>query len=658
MKNNSRKTSINVKLSVAFLLALLVPTLLIASNSFFAAKKEISSQIHNSAKQSVATIDDVINQYVSPIVHDAGYFAQTLNVEKEEGPIILERLEQYFETSDGIVSSFIGTTKGVTLQHPDLGLMGNKDFDPRTRDWYKDAMASPNEVIISEPHETASTGDWVVTISKKLDNGQGVFATNLNLASLQEMVTGIEIGKEGYPVLLSEAGTVIAHPTMATGDDKSQEEWAKQLATLNDKTFAHTVDGNKAEVFAHSNELTKWHIGGMMFTKEVDEAVAPILKIILLVLTLSLVVLGAYVYYIIRSIVKPLRNMTEVAEVMSEGDLRNELEVRTRDEIGILSRAFNRMSDMLASIIGHIQNKSSSILAASEELTATTEDSTKAVEQIASSMMRIQEGMDEQAARIQKSVIAMQSVSEDIQSIHEHTHKVTSDATTAEQTTEVGHKLVLSTEQQMRKIDGIITELSGDISTVNDYATQINEIVTVITSISEQTNLLALNAAIEAARAGEHGKGFAVVADEVRKLAEQTNRSTIEVQDIVNAIQRESTRSVDSMHRTSGEVAKGLDMFMQTEHNFLEVKRFIEEINDQLEAVLANAQKIAASSDSVVDDMEEVARISDASVHEMETIAEATEEQLGAMEEITATAETLESSVEELQQEITKFQVK
>lgn len=658
MKNSDRKTSINVKLSVAFLLALLVPTLLIASNSFFAAKKEISSQIHNSAKQSISTIDDVINQYVAPIVHDASYFAQTLDVEKEEATIILERLEQYFETSDGIVSSFIGTTTGQTLQHPDLGLMANKDFDPRTRGWYKDAMANPDEVIISEPHETASTGDWVVTISKKLKNNQGVFATNLNLEALHQVVTTIQIGKEGYPVLLSDGGMIVAHPTMAIGEEKAEEDWAQQLIARNDETFSYQFDNKQAEVLTHVNTLTNWHIGGLMFTKEVDEAVAPILKVILVVLTLSLIVLGIYVYYIIRSIVKPLRNMTEVAEVMSEGDLRNELEVRTRDEIGILSRAFNRMSDMLASIIGHIQNKSSSILAASEELTATTEDSTKAVERIASAMMRIQEGMDEQAARIQKSVAAMQSVSEDIQLIHEHTHKVTSDAETAEHTTDVGHKLVLSTEQQMRKIDGIITELSGDISTVNDYATQINEIVTVITSISEQTNLLALNAAIEAARAGEHGKGFAVVADEVRKLAEQTNRSTIEVQDIVNAIQRESTRSVDSMQRTSGEVAKGLEMFMQTEHNFLEVKHFIEEINDQLEAVLANAQKIASSSDSVVDDMEEVARISDASVNEMETIAEATEEQLGAMEEITATAETLESSVEELQQEITKFQVK
>lgn len=658
MKNSQRKTSINVKLSVAFLLALLVPTLLIASNSFFAAKKEISSQIHNSAKQSVLTIDDVIDQYVAPIVHDAAYFAKTLDVKKEEKQVILERLEQYFETSDGIVSSFIGTTEGAMLQHPDLGLMTNKDFDPRTRDWYKDAMASPDEVIISEPHETASTGDWVVTISKKLANNQGVFATNLNLEALHEVVTTITIGKEGYPVVLSDGGAVVAHPTLATGQDVTEEEWAKQLTTLNDETFMYQLDKQNTEVFAHVNELTKWHVGGMMFTKEVNEAVAPILKVILLILVLSLVVLGVYVYYIIRSIVKPLRNMTDVAEVMSEGDLRHELEVRTRDEIGILSRAFNGMSDMLASIIDHIQDKSSSILAASEELTATTEDSTKAVERIASSMARIQEGMDEQAARIQKSVAAMQSVSEDIQIIYEHTNKVTNDATTAENTADVGHNIVLSTEQQMRKIDGIITELSSDISTVNDYATQINEIVNVITSISEQTNLLALNAAIEAARAGEHGKGFAVVADEVRKLAEQTNQSTIEVQDIVNAIQRESTRSVASMQRTSGEVAKGLDMFMQTEHNFMEVKQFIEAINQQLDAVLANSQKIAASSDSVVDDMEEVARISDASVSEMETIAEATEEQLGAMEEITATAETLESSVEELQHEITKFQVK
>ena len=209
----------------------------------------------------------------------------------------------------------------------------------------------------------------------------------------------------------------------------------------------------------------------------------------------------------------------------------------------------------------------------------------------------------------------------------------------------------------MATIEDTFNELSTDIGTVNTYANEINEIVNVITSISDQTNLLALNAAIEAARAGEAGKGFAVVADEVRKLAEQTNNSSIQVKEIITAIQRESSKSVQSMKNSLTEVNKGLEMFAQTETNFLEVKSFIEEITDQLETVQMRAQKIAHNSEQVVTDMQVVERISNESHEQIETVSAASEAQLCSIEEISATAAALEKIAEDLLEEVRSFKV-
>ena len=162
VKREKAKTSINTKLGFAFLMALLIPALLISFVSYNAAKNEIETQIQSSAFQSVSTVDQFINKHVSPIVNDVDYFANNFTQadwQASDWSSILANLEQYFETSEGIVSSFIGTIDGDMIQSPDLGLMNNPEFDPRARAWYQNAEANPGQVIVSDPHQSASTGD-------------------------------------------------------------------------------------------------------------------------------------------------------------------------------------------------------------------------------------------------------------------------------------------------------------------------------------------------------------------------------------------------------------------------------------------------------------------------------------------------------------------
>ncbi|OCS85033.1 methyl-accepting chemotaxis protein [Caryophanon tenue] len=651
--------SINYKLGFAFLMALFIPTILVGATSYYSAKQEIESQIQTSELQSVETVDAYIDKHVSPIVKDVAYFAtifEQAQWQQQDWTALLAQLTQYYETSEGVVSSFIGTTAGNMIQSPDLGLMNNADFDPRTRAWYKDAMASPNDVIISDPHQSASTGDWVVTISKQLADASGVVAVNLGMDTLFNIIADVQVGTKGYPFLMTDGQVIIAHPTIAAGEDVSQEEWAQQMVAVNDASFSYGFDGEEKQMQVETNELTSWKIGGTMFVSEVQAATAPILYMTLIIMTASLLILGIFVFAIIRSITKPLQQMTEAAAIMSSGDLRDVPAIKKKDEIGVLSRSLSTMRTMLAGIIQQLHEKSSVISASSEELSATLTESRQASEQITIAMAEVEDGFDRQSQQLEKSFASLRKVTTHIHTISDQTHTVAQNAEQAVKVAEEGHELVHSTQQQMSTIEETFQHLSGNIHTVNNYAHDIHEIVNVITSIADQTNLLALNASIEAARAGEHGKGFAVVAEEVRKLAEQTNHSSVQVKELVAAIQQESSNSVYSMTSSLEEVTKGLAMFSRTETSFMDVKAFIYELKEQLHTIQERAQHIAQDSDYVVGDIEKVEAIAQSSRQLLAQATNATEEQLCSIEEISATADALEAIVDELLAEVSTFQ--
>ena len=656
------KVSISYKLGFAFLVALLIPTLLIAFTSYFSAKNEIEAKINSSETQSVSSVDMFINKHVSPIVNDVEYFASVFNQSdwntNGDWSSMLTKLEQYFETSEGIVSSFVGTKDGDMIQHPDLGLMNDPDFDPRTRPWYQNAEANPGQYIIATPHQAASTGDWVVTISKQLEDGSGVFAVNLGMDALFNIVSGIQVGEQGYPFLMSSSQTIIAHPTLEGGSDVSEHAWAKQMLEIEKGSFEYEFEGSDKKMYVATNELTGWQIGGTMFKSEISQATAPIWKTTMYVVIASLLILGVFFLIIVRSITTPLKQISDAAVVMSSGDLRTTVTINKRDEIGVVGRAFNKMGGMLSSIIKKIHDQSSVISASSEELSATLSENRRASEHIALAMNDVQGGFEQQSEKLSKSFKSLQKVSNNIHLISDNTVQVTASAQHAVSAAEIGHDIVISTQQQMSAIEGTFNRLSSDISTVNTYANEINEIVNVITSIADQTNLLALNASIEAARAGEHGKGFAVVAEEVRKLAEQTNNSSIQVKEIITAIQRESSKSVESMNDSLGEVSKGLEMFAQTETNFLQVKQFIQNLTEQLVDIQDRASLIARDSDFVVGDIQVVEDISAKSQDLLQSVATSTEAQLCSIEEISATAEALEAIVEDLLTEVSVFKTK
>lgn len=392
---------------------------------------------------------------------------------------------------------------------------------------------------------------------------------------------------------------------------------------------------------------------------EIDKNDALTERIDNIIMGVTLVIAIIIIIIMNRTIARPLvlvsRQLKEIAE--GEGDLTRELTVRSRDEVGDLANSFNRMLQNLRSLIHQVGLNAEQVAASAEELTASSEQTSKATEQIASTIHEMAEGSKQQVHSVENSSrIARESLI-GIQQIAANTQSVTSIAVQTSEMAVDGNRLLHAAESQMTTINQTFTGLSKVIRSLGERSQEIGQISEVITGIAGQTNLLALNAAIEAARAGEHGRGFAVVADEVRKLAEQCSLSAQQISELIATIQRETGAAVESMEKGTQEVADGIQGVNAAGQSFKQIQQSIEEVTTQIQEVSAAAQQMFAGTEQIVHAISVIEEVAKEAASGTENVSAAAEEQMASMEEISSSAATLSNMAEELQLLIGRFKV-
>jgi methyl-accepting chemotaxis protein len=361
---------------------------------------------------------------------------------------------------------------------------------------------------------------------------------------------------------------------------------------------------------------------------------------------------------ITRMISKPLVQMNGAVEKIATGDLTaDELQVKNRDEIGDLARSFNQMAKNLRTLIHQVMSSAEQVAASAEELTASAEQTVQATEQIATIAQEISIGTQKQSQSVRETSHTINEMAASVQQIAASSQSVSTTAVQTSNAAKEGNQSIQKAVQQMNFIHTTVNEASQSIKQLGEHAKHIDTIVEIISNIANQTNLLALNAAIEAARAGEQGRGFAVVADEVRKLAEESRQSAQKIAEYIATIQDEIHKVVQKMEAGTIEVNTGIEVVHEAGNSFEQIQRLIHEVADQFQEVSSAVQQMAASSEQVVRTIDDVTEIAASSAAGTQTVSASAEEQLATMEEITASATALAKMAEELQTLVGQFKV-
>ena len=558
-------------------------------------RNAIRDDLDSYLKEMASSTSSNIESWLSGRILLVENVAQTIGNNPEPASVI-QLLEQKVLLST-FAFTYLGSAEGNFTMRPDDAMPPG--YDPRTRPWYKDAVAS-GKTTLTEPYVDAATNTLTLTVATPASkNGKslGVVGGDLTLETLVKIVNSLNFDGMGYAFLVSADGKVLVHPDKALVMKSLKEIYPQDTPNIGSDWSEVDVDGQtKIFTFTPVKGLpsVNWYLGlsvdkdkafAMLSEFRTSAVIATIVAVVIII-----ALLGMLIGLLMRPLHVMIRAMEDIAD--GEGDLTKRLKIQSQDEFGILGTAFNRFVER---IHGSIREVSS----------ATEYVNEVALRVVAASNSSIINS-DEQSNRTNSVAAAINELGAAAQEIAQNAAQASQQASDARGLAEEGQKVVEQSIASMNKLSTLITTSSTNIEALNDKTVNIGQILEVITSISQQTNLLALNAAIEAARAGEAGRGFAVVADEVRNLAHRTQESSQQVQKMIEELQVGAKDSVGTMGESQRHSQDSVTIANQAGEHLSSVTRRIGEIDGMNQSMAAATEEQTSVVESINVDITQI----------------------------------------------------
>ncbi|TKI66408.1 methyl-accepting chemotaxis protein [Lysinibacillus varians] len=553
--------------------------------------------------------------------------------------------------------------------------LDNTTADLGDRDYIKEGFTG--KTVMSEITISRVTGEPVILIVAPIDTVTGekaLLLARIDGYYLSNIVEDIQVGENGYALMLDAKGTVIGHKNHAlvkeqvnaisaaekSGEITGESLAAKEMIVNTNGYFSFDTKEQGTSLMGFHTLDNGWKMGVVALEDEMLAGLSQ-LKTNFIIMTIIVSILGMLISFAIsKSVSKPLRHVLRISEGLSEGDFTQEIPakyLKRIDEMGTMVRALDKMADNMRDMISQAGKEATAVNETSCELMGDVIAVTKHSEQIALAIGEVDRGAQSQTAMAEESASAMEQMALGIQNFAEVA------STIATNTDFISEKISESNgavQQSISRMDEIQRGTAIELDIIHKLEQESKEIELIskmITDISDQTNLLALNASIEAARAGDAGKGFAVVAEEVRKLSEQTAGSAAQINILIDRVQAHTLEVVKAAENGEENVARGLVAIEAVGERFEEIVQAVGEIAGQIEEMNASAEQMSANTEEVSASMEEMAATAHAASDYVAEVKNATAEQMNTVEAMNKQTVKMSDMANRLHGAIQKFKL-